>query len=109
MTAKANKTGAGPMLDQLLDAGMLREGMFLYVETFSPAYVGRLVGITPDVIVLSDCVWLVDSGRKGEFVANPSTSYNEAESYGPELVFVQRTSISSFSTLSKLESPLKTK
>ena len=53
-------------------------GTRYYVQTVTHYYVGTLVALTPQELVLVDVAWVADSGRHGEFVAGGAAKEMEA-------------------------------
>lgn len=67
-------------------------GTRYYVQTVTHYYVGTLVGITPQELILRDVAWVADSGRHAAFVAGGPANEMEAWPAGA-LVIVGRSAV----------------
>ena len=60
-------------------------GQYAIFLTADPVFYGKLVAITPTHYFLEDTVWVADTGRAHEFVADPSKA-SEVERLGNIMV-----------------------
>ena len=59
-----------------------------YVEQVTKYFTGRLVGITPNELILDQCAWIADTGRYAGAMA--SGNFNEVEPFPDGIVIVSR-------------------
>ena len=63
-------------------------GKNVLVRTVTMIYSGRLVGVYPTELVLSDAAWIADAGRWTQAVS--SAAFSEVEPYGIAPIVVGR-------------------
>jgi len=78
-------------------------GTRYYVQTVTHYYVGTLVAITPQELILRDVAWIADSGRHGEFVAGGPPKESEAWPAGVEVIVGRGSVVCASVTAAKAE------
>lgn len=62
------------------------------IRTVTMIDTGRLVGVTPQELILEDAAWIADTGRFSDALAN-KIPFNEVEPFPPGRVVIGRGSI----------------
>lgn len=70
--------------DQVAESGVdwLKPGVWVCIHTADPIFHGRIVAMTPTHYFLEEASWVVETGRRSDFVANPRGVATEVEFIG---------------------------